>query len=99
MLSGGDIRCHQPASGKLAPENLLQLARDHWQIENRLFHVRDVTFKEDASRVRSGAAPEVMADLRNATPTLIRRSGQKPRPAREAYAARPRSAIKLILTA
>lgn len=86
-------------SGKLAPENLLQLACDHWQIENRLFHVRDVTFKEDASRVRSGAAPEVMADLRNATPTLIRRSGQKPRPAREAYAARPRSAINLILTA
>jgi predicted transposase YbfD/YdcC len=46
---------------KLAPAALLQLARDHWQIENGLFHVRDVTFREDASRVRSGAAPAVLA--------------------------------------
>ena len=84
---------------KLAPAALLQLSRDHWQIENCLFHVRDVTFKEDASRVRTGEAPKVMAELRNATLTLIRRSGQKPRPAREAYAARPRAAIKRVLTA
>ena len=68
-------------------------------MSNCLFHVRDVTFKEDASRVRTGQAPQVMAELRNATLTLIRRSGQKPRPAREAYAARPRAAIKRVLTA
>ena len=68
-------------------------------IENCLFHVRDVTFKADASRVGSGEAPKVMAELRNATLTLIRQSGQKPQPAREAYAARPRAAIKRVLTA
>jgi len=84
---------------KLDPASLLQLARDHWQIENRLFHVRDVTFGEDASRVRSGSAPEAMAELRNASLTLIRRSGQKPRSAREAFAARPWAAIKTIMTA
>ena len=82
---------------KLAPAALLQLARDHWQIENSLFHVRDVTFREDACRVRSGAAPRALADLRNATLTLIRRTGQKPRPAREAYAEKKWTAIRLVM--
>jgi hypothetical protein len=36
---------------------LLKLARDHWQIENRLFRVRDGTFQEDACRVRDPATP------------------------------------------
>lgn len=85
-------------ANKLAPAALLQLSRDHWQIENCLFHVRDVTFQEDASRVRTGEAPKVMAELRNATLTIIRQDGGKPRPAREAYAARPRAAIKRLMT-
>ena len=84
-------------AGKLDPAALLQLSRDHWQIENCLFHVRDVTFKEDASRVRTGSAPEVMAELRNATLTIIRKMGLKPRPARQAYAARPKAAVRAIL--
>lgn len=87
------------APDKLAPAELLQLSRDHWRIENSLFHVRDVTFKEDASRLRTGEAPKVLAELRNATLTIIRQDGDKPRPAREAYAARPRAAIKRLLTA
>jgi predicted transposase YbfD/YdcC len=82
---------------KLDPAALLQLSRDHWAIENRLFHVRDVTFGEDACRVRSGAAPRVLADIRNAALTLIRRSGQKPRPAREAFAERKWTAIRLVM--
>jgi hypothetical protein len=51
----------------------LQVRRGHWAIENRLHYVRDVTFGEDASRVRSGAAPQVMAALRNAVLGLLRR--------------------------
>ena len=82
---------------KLAPANLLQLSRDHWQIENCLFHVRDVTFREDASRVRTGAAPEALADIRNATLNLIRRRGHKPRDAREAFAASKWTAIRLVM--
>lgn len=82
---------------KLAPATLLQLARDHWQIENSLHYVRDVTFSEDASRVRTGSAPQVMAELRNTALNLIRQTGQKPRPAREAYAERKWSAIKLVM--
>src|SRR5438067_4476277 len=37
---------------------------DEW-IDNRLHYVRDVSFGEDASQIRSGAAPQVMAALRN----------------------------------
>jgi len=59
---------------KLAPQALLQLSRDHWQIENGLFHVRDVTFREDACRVRTGSAPQALAEIRNATLTLSERA-------------------------
>jgi predicted transposase YbfD/YdcC len=54
---------------------LLQVWRGHWGIENRLHYVRDVTMKEDASQVRSGSAPEVMAALRNVVLGLLRQAG------------------------
>lgn len=44
---------------------LLKLTRQHWGIENGLHYRRDVTLGEDASRVRKGTAPQVMAALRN----------------------------------
>jgi hypothetical protein len=54
----------------LSPERadatrLLELKRGHWGIENRLHYRRDVTMGEDASRIRKGGAPQVMAALRN----------------------------------
>ena len=84
--------------GKHRPAALLQLSRDHWAIENCLFHVRDVTFGEDRCRVRSGSAPRALAELRNAALTLIRRTGQKPRPAREVFAEQKWKAIQLVRT-
>ncbi len=54
---------------------LLSLVRGHWAIENKLFRVRDVTFGEDASQIRKGSAPEVMAALRNVVIGLFRRAG------------------------
>lgn len=47
------------------PNRIAAYVRGHWQIENRLHWVRDVTFGEDASRIRTGAGPRVMASLRN----------------------------------
>ena len=47
------------------PVQMLGLTRGHWGIENGLHYRRDVTMGEDASRVRKGSAPEVMAALRN----------------------------------
>lgn len=46
-------------------QRLLELVRGHWGIENGLHYRRDVTMGEDASRVRKGVAPQVMAALRN----------------------------------
>lgn len=51
---------------------LLHLTGEHWGIENRVFHVRDVTFGEDHCRVRTRAAPLILATLRNATLNLLR---------------------------
>ncbi len=78
---------------------LLALARRHWQIGNRLFHVRDVTFDEDACRVRSANAPKALAHLRDAALTMIRKRNLKPRPAREAFAANPKAAIRAAMRA
>ena len=54
---------------------LLSLSRGHWGIENRLHWVRDVTFDEARSQVRTGAAPQVLAGLRNLVISLVRRAG------------------------
>ena len=42
-----------------------------------MHYIRDATLGEDASRVRKGAAPEVMAVLRNVTLGLLRLNGVK----------------------
>lgn len=57
---------------KASAERLLSLNRGHWQIENRLHWVRDVTFAEDLSQIRTGSGPRVMATLRNLAVSLIR---------------------------
>jgi hypothetical protein len=87
-----------PADG-LDAAGLLALSRAHWQIENRLFRVRDGTFAEDACRVRTGQAPQALAHLRDAVLTVIRKRRLKPKPAREAFAANPKAAIRAIMRA
>ncbi|MFC8278167.1 ISAs1 family transposase [Streptomyces sp. NPDC057271] len=42
------------------PSQLARLVRDHWTIE-ALHHVRDTTFAEDASQLRTGNTPRAMA--------------------------------------
>jgi predicted transposase YbfD/YdcC len=70
------------------PARLADLLRGHWTIENGLHWVRDVTFAEDASQVRTGNAPTVMAALRNlAIGVLSRAQGRSTSPPR--YAATP----------
>jgi hypothetical protein len=54
---------------------LLTWARGHWSIENRSHYVRDVTLGEDASRIRKGCGPEIMAAFRNAAIGLLRATG------------------------
>ncbi len=54
---------------------LLMLKREHWRIENGLHHVKDVTLGEDASMVRLGQGPNVLAILRDTALNLLRARG------------------------
>ena len=56
-------------------KRLLKVSRGHWGIKNRVHWVRDVTLGEDRSQIRTGAAPQVMAGLRNLVIALVRRAG------------------------
>ena len=57
------------------PDQLATWLRGHWCIENRLHWVRDVTYGEDLSQIRTGNGPQVMATLRNLAITLLRLTG------------------------
>ncbi|MFD4397767.1 transposase [Kitasatospora sp. NPDC058478] len=56
------------------PAQLAQLIRNHWKIE-ALHHVRDTTFAEGASQLRTGNAPRAMATWRNLAVGFLRLSG------------------------
>jgi predicted transposase YbfD/YdcC len=53
-------------------EHLFRLVHGHWSIENGLHWVRDVTFGEDLSQVRTGTLPRILATLRNLAIGIIR---------------------------
>lgn len=58
------------------PHQIAGWLRGHWAIENSLHWIRDVTFGEDHSQVRTGHGPQVMATLRNLAMNLHRLTGQ-----------------------
>lgn len=57
------------------PQRLATWVQGHWGIENRLHWIRDVTFGEDGSQVRTGQAPRVMATCRNLAISILRIAG------------------------
>ena len=58
------------------PEHLNHYARGHWCVEDRLHWTRDLTFHEDASQVRTGAAPRALASFRNLAINTYRLAGR-----------------------
>ncbi|WP_329468396.1 ISAs1 family transposase [Streptomyces sp. NBC_01431] len=56
------------------PAQLANMIRSHWQIE-ALHHMRDTTFAEDASQLRTGNAPRTMATWRNLAIGALRIAG------------------------
>jgi len=50
-------------------------ARRHWAIENRSHHVRDTTFREDASQVKTANLPHALATIRNLVIGAFRLTG------------------------
>jgi predicted transposase YbfD/YdcC len=79
------------------PEGLLRLVRQHWQIENQVHWVRDVTFDEDRSQVRCGSIPQVMAAFRHTAIALMHWAGETNIAAAcRRFAAQPWLALALI---
>ena len=77
-LSNGKTR-HEVVLGvtSIAPDRagereILHLVRGHWNIE-ALHNLRDITYDEDRSRIRTGNGPQAMAALRNLAIALIKR--------------------------
>jgi len=80
-----------------SPRRLLHIWRGHWAIENRSHYLRDVTFGEDACRVRSGHAPQLLAALRNVVISLLHaRRARNLAAAIRNFAWRPSKAVQLI---
>jgi predicted transposase YbfD/YdcC len=65
-----DLQAHQAR-----PWQLADWIRGHWSIENKIHWVRDVTYDEDRSQIRTGTGPQVMAALRNAAIGALRLAG------------------------
>ena len=57
------LRVTSLSSKEAAPEHLATYARRHWSIENKIHWVRDVTFREDASQIKTASRPRIMATL------------------------------------
>lgn len=56
-------------------DRLLALVRGHWEIENGVHYVKDVTLGEDRSTMRTGHGPSVMAVLRDTVVNVLHRAG------------------------
>ena len=83
-----------------SPEALAAWIRGHWHIENKLHWVRDVTYQEDKSLVRTGNAPRVMASLRSLAISILRLDGHTNIAAANRHHARdPQRTLKLLQAA
>jgi hypothetical protein len=51
-------------ASQASPAQLAEWIRGHWHIE-ALHHIRDVTYREDHSQIRTGNGPQAMATIRN----------------------------------
>jgi hypothetical protein len=65
----------RPAVHHAKPAQLAGWARGRWSIENKVHWVRDVTYDEDRSQIRTGTGAQVMAALRNTAIGLLRLAG------------------------
>lgn len=82
-----------------SPAKVLQLRRQHWSIETGLHYRRDVTFREDATRMTIGPAGRILATVHNLVLGLIKRAGYKnAAQARRYYEGHIPDAFALLIT-
>lgn len=63
------------SSSQADPQRIGEIVQAGWGIENKIRYVRDVTFGEDASRIRTGYGPQNMATLRSTVMNFLRKTG------------------------
>jgi predicted transposase YbfD/YdcC len=74
--------------------------RSNWEIENKLHWVREGTYQQDKSLVRTGNAPRVMASLRSFAISPLRLDGHTNIAASNRRHARdPRRTLRLLQSA
>jgi len=82
-----------------SPLRLLDLRRTHWGIETGLHYRRDVTLKEDATRMTTGRMGKVLASINNLVLALIRQAHfHNAAQARRWFAAHLSQAFALLTT-
>ena len=78
---------------------MLDFRRQHWGIETGLHYRRDVTFKEDATRMTIGHTGKNMASINNLVIALIHQASfQNAAKARRWFAAHLPEAFALLTT-
>ena len=88
------------SSGQYSPAQVLQFRRQHWFVETGLHYRRDVTFREDSTRMTIGAAGRILATVNNLVIGLIKRAGHSnAAKARRHYDGHIAEAFSLLLTA
>jgi predicted transposase YbfD/YdcC len=82
-----------------SPIKLLTVRRQHWSIEASLHYRRDVTFKEDATRMTKGKAGHILGTIHNLILSLLKSTGfTNTAQARRWYAGHLDDAFALLLT-
>jgi len=85
---------------RASPKKLLALVRQYWAIETGLHYRRDVTLREDATRLTLGNAGHLMAILNNVVIGLCLQNGYKNlAQACRWFNARPELALNLLCSA
>jgi predicted transposase YbfD/YdcC len=86
------------SADQASPDQLLQMLRSYWQIENGLHYPRDVSLREDQTRFKNHSSAHVMAIINNLVLGLIAGSDFPFVPtARRFFAAYPDKALELLL--
>jgi predicted transposase YbfD/YdcC len=76
------------SSLNVGPEEISRIIRNHWQIENNLHWVMDMTFRQDECRIRTGNAAANFATIKHAANNLLQRAqGKKSLPMKRHSAA------------
>jgi hypothetical protein len=84
---------------EISPLKLLEMTRSYWGIENGLHYRRDVTLREDYTRMTKGKAGQVMACLNNLIlGILLSKKNYRTIPtARRYFGAHPAEALNLFM--